>query len=106
MNKDKIFQCNNEVTHGRGYVYSLKYPIVWCTNYHKQIFVNGLNAGCKSTCIYEEGAKRIPNVRFTYLEIKSKLWGGHLWNPSYFVATVSERTEEQIKTYSRNQKSK
>ena len=41
-----------------------------------------------------------------YPEIKSKLWGGHLWNPSYFVATVSERTEEQIKTYSSNQKSK
>ena len=41
-----------------------------------------------------------------YPEIKSKLWGGHLWNPSYFVATVSERTEEQIKTYISNQKSK
>lgn len=23
-------------------------------------------------------------------EIKKKLWGGHLWNPSYFVATVSD----------------
>ena len=41
-----------------------------------------------------------------YPEIKSTLWGGHLWNPSYFVATVSERTEEQIKTYISNQKSK
>ena len=25
-------------------------------------------------------------------ELKRKLWGGHLWNPSYFVATVSENT--------------
>ena len=41
-----------------------------------------------------------------YPEIKSTLWGGHLWNPSYFVVTVSERTEEQIKTYIKNQKSK
>ena len=41
-----------------------------------------------------------------YPEIKSELWGGHLWNPSYFVATVSERTEEQIKMYMSNQKSK
>ena len=32
-------------------------------------------------------------------EIKNKLWNGHLWNPSYFVATVSENTEEQIKRY-------
>jgi len=29
-------------------------------------------------------------------EIRSQLWGGHVWNPSYFIATVSENTEEQI----------
>lgn len=39
-------------------------------------------------------------------EIKSMLWGGHLWNPSYFVATVSENTEEQIRDYIRSQKMK
>ena len=39
-------------------------------------------------------------------ELKSKLWGGHLWNPSYFIATVSENTEEQIKNYIKNQKQK
>lgn len=27
-------------------------------------------------------------------ELKRKLWGGHLWNPSYFVVTVPENTEE------------
>ena len=37
-------------------------------------------------------------------ELRSKLWGGHLWSPSYFVATVSENTEEQIRQYIRNQK--
>ncbi|RXZ69419.1 IS200/IS605 family transposase [Fusobacterium necrophorum] len=41
-----------------------------------------------------------------YPEIKNKLWGGHLWNPSYFVATVSENTEEQIKKYIQTQKEK
>ena len=39
-------------------------------------------------------------------ELKKRLWGGHLWNPSYFVATVSENTEEQIKRYIQNQKQK
>ena len=39
-------------------------------------------------------------------ELKQKLWGGHLWNPSYFIATVSENTEEQIKEYIQNQKVK
>jgi putative transposase len=39
-------------------------------------------------------------------ELKQRLWGGHLWNPSYFVATVSENTEEQIRKYIQNQKKK
>ena len=39
-------------------------------------------------------------------EIKRQLWGGHLWNPSYFVATVSENTEEQIRAYIKGQKIK
>ena len=39
-------------------------------------------------------------------ELKSKLWGRHLWNPSYFVATVSENTEEQIRNYIQSQKIK
>ena len=36
--------------------------------------------------------------------LKKTLWGGHLWNPSYFVATVSENTEQQIRQYIRKQK--
>jgi putative transposase len=37
-------------------------------------------------------------------EIRSQLWGGHVWNPSYFIATVSENTEEQIRHYIQGQK--
>lgn len=37
-------------------------------------------------------------------EIKEKLWGGHLWQPSYFVCTVSERSEDMIREYIRKQK--
>ena len=37
-------------------------------------------------------------------ELKKKLWGGHLWNPSYFISTVSENTEEQIRNYIKTQK--
>lgn len=39
-------------------------------------------------------------------ELRNKLWDGHLWNPSYFVATVSENTEQQIKDYIKSQKQK
>ena len=37
-------------------------------------------------------------------EIKQQLWGGHLWNPSYFVATVSDRSREQVMQYINSQK--
>ena len=40
----------------------------------------------------------------TFPDLKGKLWGGHLWNPSYFAATASEQTEAQIKAYIRSQK--
>jgi putative transposase len=37
-------------------------------------------------------------------EVKTKLWGGHLWNPSYCVVTVSDRSREQITNYINSQK--
>jgi putative transposase len=39
-------------------------------------------------------------------EIKKQLWGGHLWNPSYFVVTVSDRSLEQVTQYINSQKTK
>jgi putative transposase len=39
-------------------------------------------------------------------DLKSQLWGGHLWNPSYFISTVSENSEEQIRDYIQSQKRK
>ncbi len=68
-----------DVTHGRGYVYSLQYHIVWVTKYRKSIFVG---------------------------EIEQNVRKYHLWNPSYFVATVSDRTLEQVKNYMDSQKTK
>lgn len=40
------------------------------------------------------------------ITLKKKLCGGHLWNPNYFIATVSENTEEQIRDYIQSQKEK
>ena len=36
-------------------------------------------------------------------DLKKSLWDGHLWNPSYFVATVSERSTAQIEAYMNSQ---
>ena len=38
----------NDLTYGRGYVYSLQYHIVWCTKYRKQILRNGIDEDVKS----------------------------------------------------------
>lgn len=39
-----------------------------------------------------------------YPQMKEQLWKGHLWNPSYCITTVSERTNEQIAQYIKSQK--
>lgn len=38
--------------------------------------------------------------------LKGQLYGGHLWNPSYFIATVSDNTEQQVRNYIQKQKVK
>ncbi len=37
-------------------------------------------------------------------ELKKRLWGGHLWNPSYFVTSVREISETAVRQYIESQK--
>lgn len=142
MDKTIYFSMPKDVTHGRGYVYSLQYHIVWVTKYRKPIFIGDIKIDMKNYLLYtlksldmnviaiEIMSDHIhllvnckPQLRLSdaikilkgntarwlflkYPEIKKQLWGGHLWNPSYFVATVSDRTFEQIEHYINNQKTK
>lgn len=39
-------------------------------------------------------------------ELKNRLWGGHLWSPSYYAATVGGAPLETIKKYVRSQRDK
>lgn len=39
-------------------------------------------------------------------EIKKSLWGGNLWNPSTYVETVGHISEEVVRKYIEDQKSK
>ncbi len=39
-------------------------------------------------------------------ELKKQLWGGHLWNPSYCIVTVSDRSREMVQSYIESQKAK
>ena len=132
----------SKVIHGRGYVYSLQYHLVWCVKYRRKVLVNEIEKSlkeiliqlCKDHEITIEEMETdkdhihmlislkpqhyIPTVVKTlkgqsarrlfklHPEIKRFLWVGHLWNPSYFIATVSENTEEQIRRYIQSQKQK
>lgn len=44
MDKTAYFSIPKDVTHGRGYVYSLQYHIVWVTKYRKPIFTGSIEA--------------------------------------------------------------
>ena len=39
-------------------------------------------------------------------ELKNKLWGGHLWNPSTYVETIGHISEETVRKYIQDQKVK
>jgi putative transposase len=142
MDKDIIFSMPKDVTHGRGYVYSLQYHIVWTTKYRKSVFIGtieqdvknhlietlkSLDMGilamevmpdhihllvdCKPQLRLSDAIKILKGntARWLFLkhpEVKEKLWGGHLWNPSYFVATVSDRSLKQVTDYINSQKTK
>lgn len=132
----------SDLVYGRGYVYYIRYHIVWCTKYRHKIISGDIETKLKDILykIAEDNGftielmetdldhihllvncspqHHIPSImkalkgasaRSLFKEmpgLKNKLWGGHLWNPSYFVATVSENTESQIKEYIKNQQVK
>lgn len=132
-----------EVTHGRGYVYSIQYHIVWCVKYRHKILTLKIEnrlvellyqiarendfliieintdkdhvhilVNCSPQHYIPDIIQKMKGITSRILmkenreELSKKLWSGHLWNPSYFVATVSENTEEQIRKYIKNQKRK
>lgn len=39
-------------------------------------------------------------------ELKSKLWGGNLWNPSTYIETIGHISEETVRKYIQDQKVK
>ena len=47
MDKNIFIIKENNLSYGRGYVYSLQYHLVWCTKYRKQVLKDGLDDECK-----------------------------------------------------------
>lgn len=132
-----------EVHHGRGYVYSIQYHIVWCVKYRRKIITPSVeqtlyrslqkiakdnqcslvefNTGLDHVHLLVDCHPQtyIPNLMKAFKgtsarvlmktygdALRSQLWAGHVWNPSYYIATVSENTEQQIRQYIQSQKEK
>ena len=125
-----------EVIHGRGYVYSIQYHIVWCVKYRRKILyrdvvsslrsildkisqdngfhINEFSAepdhvhillSCSPQHYIPDMIKALKGASGRLLmkefgdELRNKLWDGHVWNRSYFIATVNDNTEEQVRNY-------
>jgi putative transposase len=43
-------------------------------------------------------------ILLKFSEIKSQLWKGHLWNPSFYIETIGSLSEDVIKKYIEDQK--
>ncbi|WP_081413391.1 transposase [Aneurinibacillus terranovensis] len=39
-----------------------------------------------------------------FKQLKKRLWGGHLWNSSFYIETVGSISEDVIRKYIENQK--
>ena len=49
------------------------------------------------------------SARFIFLEfpeLKNRLWGGHIWSPSYYICTVGGAPLKTIKQYVESQREK
>lgn len=135
-------QNKSSLTYGRGYVYNIKYHIVWCTKYRKKVLIDNIEQTLKQEIINTCDELNIKIVSMECMpdhihllldcspqafiptiikilkgntarrlfikhpELKDKLYDGHLWNPSYFVSTVSENTQQQVEEYINKQKEK
>ena len=128
MENNKDLTINNDITYGRGYVYSLQYHLVWCTKYRKKVLRDGIDTECREmlTALAEEykfcitAMEVMPDHIHLLVDCRPQfyipdmikimkgnlavLWGGHLWNPSYCAVTVSDRSREQVEQYIRTQK--
>ena len=58
---------------------------------------------CKPQHYIPTIVKRLKGTSARYPELKKELYDEHMWGPSYFVATVSNTLEENIKEYISNQ---
>jgi putative transposase len=87
----------------RGYVYNFSYHIVWVTKYRKPVFTFKPKLAPADVVKILKGSSA--RLWFTaHPETKRKLWGGHLWSPSYYIGTLGEMSKQVVEEYINNQR--
>ena len=66
MEKEFYRRRKEQLTYGRGYVYSLQYHVVWCTKYRRQVLKDGVDTDCKA--LLQELAQEY-KFRITAMEV-------------------------------------
>lgn len=118
------------IKHARTCVYNVNYHIVWTVKYRRSVLSAEIEAYLKElfqeiarekefeVVMIEVGEKdhihvfasAHPKIAPSYIvilkfpQLKKRLWGGHLWNSSFFIETIGSISEQAIKQYIENQK--
>ena len=117
--------------HDRSVVHNMGYHIVWAVKYRRKILTGEIESSLKEilTEISEDKGFEIKEMEcdgdhihvfvsakpkfapsYLYKMMKGisarKLWGGHMWNPSTYIETIGHISEETVKKYIQNQKTK
>ena len=74
MDKAVYLSMPKDVTHGRGYIYSLQYHIIWVTKYRKPIFVGEIEKDVRNYLL--ETLKSLDMV-----PIAMEIMPDHIQNP-------------------------
>ena len=117
---------DNQLTHGKGYVYCLQYHIVWCTKYRRPVLKDGADTDCK--VLLQELAKEY-QFRIMAMEVMTdhihllidaspqfcipdmiRIMKGGIARKLFLLhpemKTVSDRSREMVEHYIESQKEK
>ncbi|QSJ20694.1 IS200/IS605 family transposase [Nostoc sp. UHCC 0702] len=101
--KDEIAEFLKEVLIETAIIYKFKVESLEVVEDHVHVLVSATPQHTIPNIVKMLKGISARKLFLKFPELKKKLWGGHLWNPSYFVSTVSENTEAQVKKYIENQ---
>jgi len=82
--------------------YEMKGLEVMPDHIHLFISVPPAQAVATAVKLIKGASARMLFTRFP--QVKKRLWGGHLWNPSYYVGTAGHVSSETIQRYIERQK--